>query len=320
MHPLPLESHPNLLVGTETADDAGVFKITDDLALVQTLDFITPIVDEPFLFGQIAAANSLSDVYAMGGRPLTALNIVGFPRETLDLSILTEILRGGLMKVHEAGAVLLGGHTVNDLELKYGLSVPGGIHPGKIITNKGARTGDALILTKPLGTGIISTAKKAGMADAESAQEAVDSMLQLNRNAAEAMIGAGAHACTDITGFGLLGHGAEMAAGSGLSLRLFASQVPLLRRAKEYARSGLIPGGAYCNQDHFGVNIFFSPGVPESERILYFDPQTSGGLLIAVSRDRAEELLKRLQQTGVSHAALIGEVVPREKGLISVEA
>ncbi len=316
---MPLESDPNLLVGIETADDAGVFKISEEIALVQTVDFITPIVDDPFLFGQIAAANALSDVYAMGGTPLTALNIVGFPRETLDLSILTEILRGGLLKVHEAGAVLLGGHTVNDLELKYGLSVTGRVDPGKVVSNRGARAGDALVLTKPIGTGIISTAQKAGMADAAIAGEALDSMLQLNKKAAAAMIASGAHACTDITGFGLLGHGFEMAHASGCAFRLFYSRIPMLRGAKEYAASGLVPGGAYCNQDHFGLEIYFSSGVPEAERILLYDPQTSGGLLIAVPDDRSAELLKRLEGDGISSAALIGEVVEREKWTISVE-
>ncbi len=319
MRPLPLESHPDLLVGIETADDAGVFKISEELALVQTVDFITPIVDDPFLFGQIAAANALSDIYAMGGQPLTALNIVGFPRDSLDLSILTEILRGGLKKVHEAGAALLGGHTVNDLELKYGLSVTGRVTPGKIVTNRGARAGDALVLTKPLGIGIISTAQKAQLAGPDAAQGALDSMLQLNDKASEAMIVAGAHACTDITGFGLLGHGLEMATASGCAFRLQYRNVPVLKGAKEYAASGLVPGGAYCNQDHFGLEIKFPPAVPEPERILFYDPQTSGGLLIAVPGDRSAELLQRLREKGVSEAALIGEVVERRDAVISVE-
>ncbi len=221
LKPLPLERHPDLLVGTETADDAGVFKLTEDLALVQTVDFITPIVDDPFLFGQIAAANSLSDVYAMGGKPLTAMNVIGFPRPTLDLSILTEILRGGLEKIHEAGAVLMGGHTVEDAELKYGLSVTGTVHPRRILTNKGARAGDVLVLTKPIGTGIISTALKGEMAESRLVSKAVESMAQLNRKAADAMARCRVHACTDITGFGLVGHAAEMARGAGLSFRLF---------------------------------------------------------------------------------------------------
>jgi len=319
LRPLPLEKHPNLLVGTETADDAGVYQISEQMALVQTVDFITPIVDDPYLFGQIAAANSLSDVYAMGGKPLTALNVVGFPRLSLNLSVLTEILRGGLDKIHEAGAVVLGGHTVDDAELKYGLAVTGTVHPKKIVTNKGAGKGDVLILTKSLGTGIISTANKAGMADAGFLQRAIDSMVRLNDIASEAMNEWGPHACTDITGFGLLGHAAEMAKGCGLSFRFFYSDLPILAGTKEYAAQGMVPGGAYCNQDHFGPEIFISAKVPEAERIILFDPQTSGGLLIALPRSNGEKLLGNLQAKGIQEASIIGEVIQREKNLISVE-
>ena len=317
--PLPLEKSPNLLVGMETADDAGVYQLTDQMALVQTVDFITPIVDDPYLFGQIAAANALSDVYAMGGKPLTALNIVGFPRRTLDLSLLSEILRGGLEKIHEAGAMLLGGHTVDDAELKYGLSVTGTVHPGKVITNKGSQVGDVLILTKALGVGIISTANKAGMAESGFLQGAVDSMVRLNDQAAEAMVESGAHACTDITGFGLLGHASEMARACGLSFRFFYSRIPILPGAREYAAQGMVPGGAYCNRDHFGPAISISPKVPESERIILFDPQTSGGLLIALPQAVGETLLQRLKGKGIQEASLVGEVISREKNLISVE-
>ena len=319
LRPLPLERHPHLLVGTETADDAGVFQISDQVALVQTVDFITPIVDDPNLFGQIAATNALSDVYAMGGRPLTAMNVVGFPRKSLDLSVLTEILRGGLAKVHEAGAVLLGGHTVDDAELKYGLSVTGIVHPQRVITNRGAREGDLLILTKPLGTGIIATAHKAEMADAQVFQGAVDSMVQLNHKAAEAMAEFDIHACTDITGFGLLGHASEMAKGCGLSFRFFYSRIPILAGAKEFAVQGIVPGGAYCNQDHFGREIAMAAKVPEPERILLFDPQTSGGLLIALPVPDGEKLLARLREKGIQKASLIGEVMGKEKNLIVVE-
>jgi selenide,water dikinase len=317
--PLPLEKSPRLLVGMETADDAGVYQLTDQMALVQTVDFITPIVDDPYLFGQIAAANALSDVYAMGGKPLTALNIVGFPRRTLDVSLLSEILRGGLEKIHEAGAMLLGGHTVDDAELKYGLSVTGTVHPAKIITNKGSQVGDVLILTKALGTGIISTANKAGMAESGFLQGAVDSMVRLNDQAAEAMVESGAHACTDITGFGLLGHASEMARACGLSFRFFYSRIPILPGAREYAAQGMVPGGAYCNQDHFGRAISISPRVPESERIILFDPQTSGGLLIALPQAVGETLLQRLKGKGIQEASLVGEVISPEKNLISVE-
>ena len=316
---LPLERHPDLLVGTETADDAGVFKLSEEIALVQTVDFITPIVDDPFLFGQIAAANSLSDVYAMGGKPLTAMNLIGFPRLSLDLAILTEILRGGLEKIHEAGAVLMGGHTAEDAELKYGLSVTGTVHPGKIITNKTAQAGDVLVLTKPIGTGIISTANKAEMADPDFLRQAAESMARLNREAADAMAQCEVHACTDITGFGSLGHAAEMARGSGLSFRLFYSRIPLLAGTKEYSAVGMVPGGAYCNQTHFGPEISFSKQVPELERIILYDPQTSGGLLIALPPKEGEKLLSLCRKKKIKEAALIGEVVPREKNLITVE-
>jgi selenide,water dikinase len=306
-------------VGTETADDAGVYQISEEIALVQTVDFITPIVDDPFLFGQIAAANSLSDIYAMGAKPLTAMNVMGFPRLSLDLSILTEILQGGLEKIHEAGAVLMGGHTVEDPELKYGLSVTGTVHPQKILTNKGAQEGDVLVLTKPLGTGIISTAHKAEMAEEHILQRAIESMTQLNCKAAEAMAKCRVHACTDITGFGLLGHASEMAKGSGLSFRLIHSRIALFPGVKNYAAMGLIPGGAYCNQTHFSPGISFSEKVPELERITLFDPQTSGGLLISLPPGEAKKLLLELQEKGMREAALVGEVVPRGEKLIIVE-
>jgi selenide,water dikinase len=319
LRPLPLEKHPHLLVGTETADDAGVYQLTEEIALVQTVDFITPIVDNPFSFGQIAAANSLSDVYAMGGKPLTALNLVGFPRKSLDLRVLTEILRGGLEKIHEAGAVLLGGHTVDDDELKYGLSVTGTIHPRKIVTNKGSRPGDVLILTKSIGTGIISTAAKAEMADPAIIQKAVDSMVRLNARAMQAMISTSAHACTDITGFGLLGHASEMANGAGLSFRISYSQIPILPGTEDYAAMGLVPAGGYCNRDHFGKAISFASQVPEMEQIILFDPQTSGGLLIALPAADGEKLLRDLKDLGIPESAIIGEVLPREEKVITVE-
>jgi selenide,water dikinase len=316
---LPLERRPELLVGIETADDAGVYQISEEIALVQTVDFITPIVDDPFTFGQIAAVNALSDIYAMGGKPLTALNVVGFPRRSLDLSILTEIIRGGVQKIHEAGAVLLGGHTVDDLELKYGLSVTGTVHPQKVVTNKGAEVGDVLILTKALGVGIISTANKGGMAEPGIFAGAVQSMLELNDKASVAMNEFGGHACTDITGFGLLGHALEMARGCGQSFRFFYSQIPILPGVKELAAGGMVPGGAYCNQEHFGRGIAISPNIPDLEKIVLFDPQTSGGLLIALPRSKGEELLQRLREKGISQASLVGEVLPRGPSFIEVE-
>ncbi len=320
LRPLPLEKHPNLLVGTETADDAGVYKISEEMALVQTVDFITPIVDDPWLFGQIAAANSLSDVYAMGGKPLTAMNLVAFPRLSLDLSILTEILRGGLEKIHKAGAVLMGGHTIEDPELKYGLSVTGTVHPQKIRTNREAQVGDVLVLTKALGTGIIATAHKAEMAEPGILQRAIDSMVQLNDKAAEAMSECRVHACTDITGFGLMGHASEMARGSGLSIRFFYSSIPILEGTREYAAQGLVPGGAYCNQRFLESETFVSGKVSELEKIILFDPQTSGGLLIAVPESEGEKLLKKMEERGIKEASLIGKVVQREKNLITVES
>jgi selenide,water dikinase len=317
--PLPLERHPNLLVGMETADDAGVYQISEETALVQTVDFITPIVDDPFLFGQIGAANSLSDIYAMGGKPLTAMNLVGFPSLSLDLSILTEILRGGLEKIHEAGAVLAGGHTMEDPELKYGLSVTGIVHPRRIRTNRGARAGDVLVLTKALGTGIISTAGKAEMARPEALQSALDSMLRLNDRASEALGEYAVHACTDVTGFGLLGHASGMVRGSGVSLRFFHSRIPVLEGAREYAAQGLVPGGAYCNQRFLEREISLSQKVPDPEKIILFDPQTSGGLLIALPETEGEKLLGKLREKGIEEASLIGKVVDREKNLITVE-
>jgi selenide,water dikinase len=319
LRPLPLEKHPDLLVGTETADDAGVYRISEEIALVQTVDFITPLVDDPFLFGQIAAANSLSDVYAMGGKPLTAMNLVGFPRALLEISVLTDILRGGLEKIHEAGAVLVGGHTTEDPELKYGLSVTGTVHPRKIRTNRGARPGDLLILTKPLGTGIISTALKAEMVDPKVLQGAVDSMLRLNDLAASAMSESSVLACTDITGFGLIGHSAEIARASGISIRFFFSRIPVLEGARELALQGLVPGGAYCNQGFLEKETVVSGNVPETEKIILFDPQTSGGLLIAVPESEGETLLKKLHDRGIKEASIIGEAVPREKTLITVD-
>ena len=319
MRSLFLEKHPNLLVGMETADDAGVYKISEELALVQTVDFITPIVDDPFLFGQIAAANSLSDIYAMGGKPINAMNLVGFPRLSLDLSILTQILRGGLEKIHEAGALLLGGHTVEDPELKYGLAATGTVHPKKVLTNRGARVGDVLVLTKALGTGIISTANKAEMAEPGILQGAIDSMVRLNDTAAEVLAEFGPHACTDVTGFGLVGHAAGMARGSGLSIRFFHSRIPVLEGAREYAAKGLVPGGAYCNQRFWEAETSISGNVPDLEKIVLFDPQTSGGLLIALPESEGEKLLKKLQEKGINRASLVGEVVPRGKSLIIVE-
>jgi selenide,water dikinase len=315
---LPLETDPNLLVGRETSDDAGVYKIRDDLALIQTLDFFTPIVNDPYRFGQIAAVNALSDVYAMGGRPLTAMNIVGFPKKTMDKSVLKEILRGGLEKIHEAGALLVGGHSIEDAELKYGLSVTGIVHPDRVMTNAGAWPGDRLILTKPLGTGIIATALKGKFASPEAEEAMIAVMVELNRKGAEAMEETGAHACTDVTGFGLLGHALEMAVGSRCGLVIRASRVPVIPQAREYAEMGMVPAGTYANRNYCQRSLTVDPGVPAPLQDILADAQTSGGLLIAVAEDRVEALLGRLDAKGVAGAAVIGEVTSGPQGTIRV--
>jgi selenide, water dikinase len=305
-------------VGRETSDDAGVYKLREDLALIQTLDFFTPIVNDPYRFGQIAAVNALSDVYAMGGRPLTAMNIVGFPKKTMDKSILKEILRGGLEKIHEAGALLVGGHSIDDAELKYGLSVTGIVHPDRVMTNAGARPGDHLLLTKPLGTGIIATALKGKFSSSEAEECLIAVMVELNRVGAEVMAEVGARACTDITGFGLLGHALEMANGSKCGMVLRASRVPILPFALEYARMGLVPAGTYANRNYCQNSLTVDPAVPAHLLEILADAQTSGGLLISVAADRAAEMLSKLQARGIREAALIGEVSPGPPGTITV--
>lgn len=310
--------HPDLLVGIETSDDAAVYKINDELALIQTLDFFTPVVDDPYTFGQIAAANALSDVYAMGGDPILALNIVCFPN-CLEPSILSEILRGGQDKVMEAGAILVGGHSVSDDEPKYGLSVAGFVHPSKVMPNDQAKPGDVLILTKPLGVGIINTAIKAGMASERAISEAVLSMTTLNKFGKKATENLnGVHSITDITGFGLLGHSVEMAEGSKVTLRIHSKYIPFISEAKEYANMGLIPGGAYNNKDFFAKKIFIAQNVPTFLQDIIFDPQTSGGLLISVAKEDSKKLLENLAASPVSFA-LIGEVETFNKNYVIVE-
>ncbi len=304
---LPPFEDPNLLVGFEASSDAAIYKLNEETALIVTLDFFTPIVDEPVWFGQIAAANSLSDVYAMGGRPLLALNIVCFPKEE-DPEILKEILRGGAKKVREAGALLVGGHSVDDPEIKYGLSVVGLVHPERYITNAGARPGDVLFLTKPLGTGIIATAVKGGLADKNVEERAIRVMAALNRAASEAMVEVGAHAATDVTGFGLLGHALEMAQASKVKLVISASQVPVLKEALEFARLGLVPEGDYENIRFCEKVVEISPEVDKDRLALLYDAQTSGGLLVSVPREKAETFYEELLKRGVFEAAEIGHV------------
>lgn len=301
--------HPNLLVGMNSIDDAGVYRLTDELALIQTVDFFTPIVDDPYFYGQIGAANALSDVYAMGGQPLTVLNLVAFPSKKLDIKVLGDILKGGADKVLEAGAVLVGGHSIEDDEPKFGLAVTGIVHPDQVVTNCGARPGDKLVLTKPLGTGIITTAIKAGMATGETEKEVSSWMATLNRDAAAAMVDTGVHACTDITGFGLLGHAMEIAQGSGVNLVIKAAKIPVLPGAKEFAAMGLVPGGAYNNRRYLGDRVSVGAGVTDVLRDILYDPQTSGGLLIAVPADRSDHLMGALAERGVAAARVIGEAV-----------
>lgn len=316
---LPLISDPNLIAGMERAEDAGVYRLSDDLAIVQTLDFFTPIVDDPYTFGQIAAANAMSDVYAMGGRPLVAMNIVCFPAKTMDISVLREVLAGGLDKMHEAGVTLVGGHSVEDQELKYGLSVTGIVHPSKVVLNTGARAGDRLVLTKPLGTGIISTALKGGMADEGTVSKSIECMVALNRKASELMVEADVHACTDVTGFGLLGHACEMIEGSDVGIVIYAHAVPFLSEARGLAEMGVVPGGVHRNREFRENMVEMGPEVPDHLVDILFDPQTSGGLLISVPGPEAEALWGRMREQGMPDATIIGEVVAEPKCKIIVK-
>jgi selenide,water dikinase len=316
---LDLPVDPNLLVGLDRADDAGVYRVSDELALVQTVDFFPPMVDDPFSFGQIAAANALSDIYAMGGTPKTAMNIVAFPGKSLDISILRSVIEGGLDKMREAGVVLVGGHTVEDSELKYGLSVTGFIHPDRILTKRNLRCGDRLILTKPVGTGIVTTAIKGGLAGPDVTARVTQAMAALNRDAAQVMEDFPVHACTDITGFGFLGHLAEMVVDSGYGVRITATAVPVYPEALEWAAMGLIPAGAYNNRSFRGSFVDFGPDVPQRMQDLLFDPQTSGGLLIAVAAGEAERLVDALKARGIDCAAIVGEVVAGPVDRIVVE-
>jgi selenide,water dikinase len=311
---------PNLIAGIEGFEDAGVYRLNSDLAIIQTVDFFTPIVDDPRTFGRIAAANALSDVYAMGRRPLTAMNIICFPVNTMDISILHDILLGGLEKMKEAEVTLVGGHSVDDPELKYGLSVTGVIHPDKVLRNKGARTGDKLILTKALGTGIVSTALKGEVVSEELLTLSVESMSTLNRKAAELLVEAGeVHACTDVTGFGFLGHAAEMIEGTDVGVRIFAMSVPVFPGLRELVEMGIVPGGLYRNKNFRMPMVEVDPGCPQWLFDVLFDPQTSGGLLIALPEPQASSLLGRMHAARIKEAALVGEVVSEPKGRIIVE-
>ena len=308
-------THPDLLVGTETGDDAAVYRLNDSTALIMTVDFFPPITDDPYEFGVIAAANALSDVYAMGGKPLVALNIVGFPA-ALDKDILGEIMRGGYAKTAEAECLIVGGHTVDDPEPKYGLSVVGIVEPGRQVTNAGAQPGDVLVLTKPIGTGIITTAGKQGRVDPDVLQGAVTTMATLNRSASEAMTRVGVHACTDVTGFGLMGHLKSMVKGSGVCAQVQLGDVPILPGVWELLEQGIVPGGTSRNRDSVADNVQWNPDLSDNDQLLLCDAQTSGGLLISVAGDKLDSLLAELKTEGTLAAAVVGRIVDGPPGQI----
>lgn len=314
---LPRFDDPNLLVGADHFDDAGVYRISDSLALVTTVDFFPPLVDDPYVYGQIAAANSLSDVYAMGGRVLTVLNIVGFPDNDLPIEILGDILRGGSERVIKSGGVVAGGHSVRDTEIKYGLSVTGVVDPAKMFTNTGAKAGDVLVLTKPIGSGVLTSARKAGKIDDDGLTEAIEVMIDLNAGASEAGASVGAQGVTDITGFGLIGHASELAAGSGVSVELEADKVPLLDQTIALAKKKMLTRAYKTNLAHLGSQLKVD-GVDEITVNVLGDAQTSGGLLIAVSADRVDELVTGLQQRGTKAAAVVGRVLPPGGPLVTL--
>jgi selenide,water dikinase len=317
LNKLPKQFDPNVLIGFDTADDAGVYRLTDELALVQTVDFFTPIVDDPYTFGQIAAANSLSDVYAMGAKPISALSIVGFPNKAERLDILEQILQGGLAKMQEAKCTVIGGHSIGDDEMKFGYAVTGVVNPQRVWANAGARAGDRLVLTKRLGTGIISTALKEGAASEDAVRAAIQSMVTLNFAAAEVALQFPVHGATDITGCGLLGHGREVAVASKISLVIDHAKIDFLPGAAEYSRRGFIPGGLKRNIEFIAGCVELADGIAEEVRNLLFDPQTSGGLLFSVEAAAAADLAAGLGARGVA-AQEIGEVVAKTHPLILV--
>lgn len=317
----------NLIVGAETSDDAGVYRLNDEMAVIQTLDFFTPIVDDPYCFGQITAANALSDVYAMGGRPLLAMNILACPVKTMGMDIFRQIIQGGLNKIQEAGALLVGGHSIEDQELKYGLSVTGLVHPKRVLLNSGAQPGDVILLTKPLGTGILATAIKGGMAGADVEEMIIKVMITLNKLAAEAIeyvrsdlgMEDEVHACTDVTGFGLLGHLHEMTEASDVSARLFGERVPFLEQTAGFVQMGIIPGGAHANRKYYRQWLVGAADEPSDMEILIADPQTSGGLLIAASPMAIEAIQRTMQERGYTlPCAIIGEIVEGNRGMIEL--
>jgi selenide, water dikinase len=314
----PLEKNPDLLVGAEHWADAAVYRLSKEIAIVQTLDFFTPIVNDPYSFGRIAAANSFSDIYAMGGKPITAMNIVCFPIKDMDKTILKEILHGGLEIIHKAGAVMAGGHSVEDPEMKYGLSVTGLVHPDRFVTNENARPGDLLILTKPVGTGILTTALKGGVLNDELTAEITELMATLNKGASETMMEVGVNAATDITGFGLLGHALEMAKASKVGIRLNALDVPIISEAMTFASMGMVPEGSHRNRNFCSKHVQISPKLDPLIVDLLTDAQTSGGLLISVAREKADLLVQKLIETQTPSAKIVGEVLSEPKKVIQV--
>lgn len=313
MRHLPTIKDPNLLVGTETHDDAGVYRLTDELAIVQTIDFFPPVVDDPYIYGQIAATNALSDVYAMGGTPRTALNLVGYPDDKLSLDWLGEILRGGAERCHAAGAVIVGGHTVRDAEIKFGYAITGTIHPQHIITNAAARPGDKLVLTKPLGTGFVTTAHKANTCPEETFAAACASMVQLNVIGRDAMLEAGAHSATDVTGFGLAGHAYEMAKGSQTTLVLELSRLPLLPGAERLAHRPFLTRASATNASYVAAGLRIEGSVDPVRLEFFYDAQTSGGMLISVPADKADALVTSARSKGAQSACIVGEVLERSE-------
>jgi selenide,water dikinase len=313
---LPAISDPRVLVSADTCDDAGVFKLTDNVALVQSVDVFTPNVDDPYIFGQIAAANSLSDIYAMGGKPVTALSIVGFPIETMSHKIMNQMLRGGIDKMKEANVEVIGGHSIKDTEIKFGFAVTGVIDPKKIVTNDKAQPGDVLILTKPLGTGVISFASQLGRASEDSMEVIGRSMAELNKVAAEIMVEAGVTAATDVTGFGLMGHLSEMVAQSCVTAEIYADQVPFFDGVLEFVREELISGAIERNREFATQYVEVTEEVSEDMEIALYDPQTSGGFLIAIRGDQGEEFVEKLKKRGLNSAAIIGKIVAESEGKI----
>jgi selenide,water dikinase len=311
-------SHPNLIIGSETGDDAAVYKLDEDVGLVFTVDFFPPITDDAYEFGAISAANSLSDVYAMGGKPLMALNITGFP-DSLDKDILGDILRGGYDKAAEAGCLLVGGHTVDDLEPKYGMAVVGLVPPGKAVSNKDAKPGDVLILTKPIGTGIITTAGKQNKVSSEVMELAISIMSTLNKTSSEIMMDVGVHACTDVTGFGLMGHLMSMMKASNTTANIVFADVPVIEGTWNLLDQGIVPGGTMRNKSSVDSSINWFDGITEQAQLLLCDAQTSGGLLISVSQDKSDLLLDKLHKSGILDATVIGKVDDQEEALINIK-